>query len=237
MPGINDVSITLNHETELQQSIEVHSASTQIDPETTSHQESLVQREILNTPVPTDRDLQQSLTTMPQVLTDSSGILHVAGARQGQTEVLLDGFEINDPGTGAFNARMNVDAVQDVSVQTGGYGAEYAHAGAGIMAIDTAAGDDHWRFGVTNFVPGLNFQDGVNFGNWSPRITFSGPFKKGKAWFSEAVTGQRTFRSGDGVADRAKHGSPVARRQSISGPGEPFLVEHFAGQLSLQQGE
>ena len=192
--GSNDVTITLNHETELQQSVEVHSASTQIDPETTSRQEVLVQREILNTPVPTDRDLQQSLTTMPQVLTDSTGRLHVAGARQGQTEVLLDGFEINDPGTGAFNARMNVDAVQDVSVQTGGYGAEYAHAGAGILAIDTTAGDDHWRLGATNFVPGLNFQDGVQFGNWTPRITFSGPIKKGKAWFSDAVTGQRTFR-------------------------------------------
>jgi hypothetical protein len=192
-PGLNDVTITLNHETELQQSIEVHSSSTQIDPETTSHLESLVQREILNTPVPTDRDLQQSLTTMPQVLTDSRGVLHVAGARQGQTEVLLDGFEINEPGTGAFNARVNVDAVQGVAVQTGGYGAEYAHAGAGVMAIDTAAGDDHWRFGVTNFVPGVNLQDGVNLGNWSPRITFSGPIQKGRTWFSEALTGQRTF--------------------------------------------
>lgn len=194
LPGINDVTITLMHETELQQNIEVHSASTQIDPETTSHQESLVQREIIDTPVPATRDLQQSLTAMPQVLTDSNGTLHVAGARQGQTEVLLDGFEINDPGTGAFTARMNVDAVQETSVQTGGYGAEYAHAGAGILAIDTASGDDHLRFGITNFVPGLNLQDGLRFGNWTPRITFSGPFKKGKVWFSEAITGQRILR-------------------------------------------
>src|SRR5262249_45830038 len=52
VPGVNEIAITLNHETELQQSIEVHSASTQIDPETTSRQETLVQREILNTPVP-----------------------------------------------------------------------------------------------------------------------------------------------------------------------------------------
>ena len=191
--GINEVTITLNHETEFLQSVEVHSSSEQIDPDTTSRQESLVQREIVNTPVPTDRDLQQSLTTMPQVVSDSRGTLHVAGARQGQTEILLDGFEMNNPGTGAFNTRINVDAVQDVDVQTGGYGAQYAHAGAGVLAIDTISGDDKWRFGVTNFAPGLNLQDGVHFGNWTPRITFSGPFKKGKVWFSEAVTGQRTF--------------------------------------------
>ena len=70
MPGINDVTIPLNHETELQQNVEVHSASTQIDPETTSHEETLVQRQMIDTPVPTDRDVQQSLTTMPQVLAD-----------------------------------------------------------------------------------------------------------------------------------------------------------------------
>ncbi len=92
------ISITLMHETELQQNIEVHSETTQIDPETTSHEESLVQREIIDVPVPSNRDIQQSLTSMPQVVTDSSGTLHVAGARQGQTEVLLDGFEVNDPG-------------------------------------------------------------------------------------------------------------------------------------------
>ncbi len=194
VPGVNNVTIALNHETELEQSVEVHSASTQIDPETTSRQETLVQREIVNTPVPSDRDLQQSLVTMPQVLSDSSGRLHVAGARQGQTEVMLDGFEINDPSTGAFDARVNIDAVQDVSVVTGGYGAVYAHGGAGIVAIDTVSGNDHWRIGATNFVPGLNFREGIQFGNWYPRITFSGPIKKGRAWFSEALTGQRSLR-------------------------------------------
>jgi hypothetical protein len=193
MPGVNEVTINLSHETELEQNVEVHSSTTQIDPETTSHQESLVQRDIVSTPVPATRDLQQSLTTMPQTVTDSAGALHVAGARQGQTEVLLDGFEINDPGTGAFTARMNVDAVQEVSVETGGYGAEFAHAGAGVLSIDTISGDDKLRFGFTNFAPGLNFQDGVQLGNWDPRIIFSGPFKKGKFWFSEAVTGLRTF--------------------------------------------
>ncbi len=45
-PGINDVSITLMHETELQQNIEVHSETTQIDPETTSHEESLVRAKL-----------------------------------------------------------------------------------------------------------------------------------------------------------------------------------------------
>jgi Carboxypeptidase regulatory-like domain/TonB-dependent Receptor Plug Domain/TonB dependent receptor len=192
--GSSEVTITLNHETEIQERLEVKSAPIQIDPDTTSHQETLVQHEILNTPVPSSHDLQQSLRVIPQVVADSTGRLHVAGARQGQTEILLDGFEINDPATGAFTSRVNVDTVREVSVETGGFGAQYAHAGGGIISLDTHSGDDKLRFGITNFIPDVSFQQGTHFGNFYPRLTFSGPLKKGKVWFSEALTLQHTFR-------------------------------------------
>ncbi len=192
-PGVNEISLTLNHETELQEKLEVKSEPVQIDPDTTSHQESLVQHEIMNAPVPASHDLQQSLQVIPQVLADANGRLHVAGGRQAQTEVLLDGFEINDPANGNFTSRVNVDAVRSVSMETGGYGAQYAHASAGIVALDTLSGDDRWRFGTTNFIPELSFQQGTHFGNWYPRGTFSGPIKKGKAWFSEALSIQHSF--------------------------------------------
>jgi len=193
-PGANEISLTLDHETEIQEKVEVRSEPVQIDPDTTSHQESLVQHEILDTPVASSHDLQQSLKTMPQVLADANGRLHVAGGRVGQTEVLLDGFEINDPANGGFASRLNVDAVRAVTIETGGYGAEYAHASAGAISLDTESGNDRWRFGTTNFIPGLSFQQGTHFGNWYPRVTFSGPIRKGKAWFSNAASIQHTFR-------------------------------------------
>jgi len=192
-PGANDSSFTLNHETEIQQKVEVRSDPAQIDPATTSHQETLVEHDIVNTPVPASHDLQQSLITIPNVVQDQSGAIHVAGARQGQTEILLDGFEINDPANGTFTPRLNVDAVQAATVESGGYGAQYAHAGAGVLTLDTKTGDDKWRFGTTNFIPGFSLQDGVHFGNWFPRVTFSGPIKKGRAWFSGAVSAQHSF--------------------------------------------
>jgi len=191
--GANDVSITLNHETEMKENLEVQSLPVQIDPDTTSHEESLVQHEILNAPMPSSHDLQESMSILPQVLQDTNGNLHVAGGRQDQTEVFLDGFEANDPGTGAFNTRVNVDTVRDVSIQTGGYGAEYAHAVAGIILLNTQTGDDRLRFGVTDFIPDVTFQQGTHFGDWYPRFTFSGPLRKGKIWFSDAMTLLHTF--------------------------------------------
>jgi hypothetical protein len=124
---------------------------------------------------------------------DASGRVHIAGARQGQTEVLLDGFEVNDPANGSLTPRFNVDAVQTVTTETGGYGAQFSHAGAGILVLDTTVGDDRWRFGARDFFPGLSLQDGAHFGNWYPRVMFSGPIKKGRAWFSEAVGVQHRF--------------------------------------------
>jgi len=192
-PGATEITLTLNHETEVKEQLEVQSEPVQIDPDTTSHQESLVQHEILNVPVPSSHDLQQNLRTIPQVLADVSGRLHVAGGRQGQTEVILDGFEINDPANGSFTSRVDVDAVRTVTIETGGYGAQYAHASAGILALDTQSGDDRWRFGVTNFIPDVSLQQGFHLGNWYPRGSISGPLMKGKAWFSDALSIQRSF--------------------------------------------
>ena len=192
--GATEISLVLNHETEIKEQLDVQSAPVEIDPDTTSHQESLVQHEILNIPVASSHDLQQSLRIIPQVVSDSKGILQIAGARPGQTEVLLDGFEVNDPGTGAYTIHVNVDSVRAVEIETGGYGVQYAHAGAGVLALDTQSGDDRVRFGITNFVPELNFQQGTHFGNWYPRVTFSGPIEKGKIWFSDAMTIGHTLR-------------------------------------------
>jgi hypothetical protein len=197
--GVNKITITLNHETELHQALQVLSGPIQIDPNTTSHQENLVQHEILNTPVKSSQDLQQHLITMPNVLLDANGRVHIAGARQGQAEVLLNGFEVNDPSNGSFTPRFNVDTLQTVTTETGGYGAQYAHAGAGILLLDTTVGDDKWRFGATNFFPGISLQDGIRFANWLPRMTLSGPLKKGRAWFSEAFTVQRRHNVIDGL--------------------------------------
>ncbi len=88
-----------------------------------------------------------------------------------------------------------------MTVETGGYAAHYSHAGAGVLALDTSVGDDKWRFGTTNFFPGISIRDGVRFGNWFPRATFSGPIKKGRAWFSEAISVQHRLTIVNGLPE------------------------------------
>src|SRR5262249_10595138 len=180
------------HETELHEKVEVVSSASRVDAQEIAHQETLVAHEIREIPVPNTHDLKSSLPTLPAIVRDTAAQLHVAGARVGEAQVQLDGFEIGNPGTGELDVRLAVDAVRAVEVQSGRYSAQYAHAGTGVLGLESATGDDRWRFGTTNFIPGINIDRGTRFGNWYPRFISSGPLRKGQVWFSEAASVQRT---------------------------------------------
>jgi hypothetical protein len=191
--GNNELSFTLNHAQELHEQVQVTVRPDQIDPQETSQRSTLTARDIRDIPVPNTHVLQQSLIALPEIVQDHQDNIHVAGARSGETQYLLDGFEIGDPVTGALTSRFNVDATRAAEVQTGRFGAGYAHAGANILSLETPDGDDRWRFGTTNPTPGINIQEGAHLGNWYPRFTFSGPIERGRLWFSDSVSLQHTF--------------------------------------------
>ncbi len=191
--GPNEVNLTLNHAQELHEQVQVTAPPNQIDPQDTAQRSTLTAGDIRDIPVPNTHVLQQSLIALPEVVQDHRDNLHVAGARPGETQYLLDGLEIGDPVSGALTSRFNVDATRAVEIQTGRFGASYAHPGASILSLETPEGDDRWRFGTTNPVPGVNIQEGAHLGNWYPRFTFSGPIERGRFWFSNSISVQHNF--------------------------------------------
>jgi len=191
--GANDVTLTLKHAEELHEQVQVTAPANQIDTQDTAQKETITAQEIRDIPVPNSHLLQESLTALPEVVQDNFGGLHIAGARSGETQYLLDGFEIGDPVNNTLSARFNVDATRAAEVQTGRIGAGYAHSGASVLSLETPDGDDKWRVGTTNPIPGIDIQQGVRLGNWYPRFTFSGPIEHGRFWFSDAISLQHTF--------------------------------------------
>src|SRR6266568_1987331 len=160
--GNNELSFVLNHEQEVREKVQVTAPSNQIDTQDTSQRSTLSARDIRDIPVPNTHMLQPSLVALPEIVQDHRTNLHVAGARSGDTQYLLDGFEIGDPVSGTLTARFNIDATRTAEVQTGRIGATYPHSGAGILSLATPDGDDRWRFGTTNPTPGVNVQHGVH---------------------------------------------------------------------------
>lgn len=191
--GNNEVSLMLNHEQEVREKVQVTASSNQIDTQDTTQRSTLSAQEIRDIPVPNSHILQDSLVALPEIVQDNRANLHVAGARSGETQYLLDGFEIGDPVSGALTSRFNIDATRVAEVQTGRIDASNPHSGANILSLATPDGDDRWRFGTTNPAPGINVQEGVHLGDWYPRFTFSGPFVRGRFWFSDSVSVQHTF--------------------------------------------
>ena len=192
-PGPNELHLSLNHADEVHQRVQVTAPANEIDPQETAQRTTLTARDIRDIPTSNSHVLAQSLVALPEITMDHLNNLHVAGARSGETQYLLDGFEIGDPVNNRLTSRFNVDAARAAEVQTSRFAAGYAHSGANILSLETPHGDDRWRFGTTNPAPGINVQEGVHLGNWYPRFTFSGPLQRGRFWFSNSVSLQHVF--------------------------------------------
>ena len=192
-PGATEFSFTLNHIQEVREKVDVVADPNRIEPTETPQSATLTSTEFFYIPVPSSHDYRQSLVALPQVVRDNQALLHIAGARATQSQYLMDGFEVGDPVSGALSIPIIVDALRTAEVETGRFGAEYAHPGASILKFETPEGDDHWRFNATDFIPGLNVQQGVRLGNFYPRITFSGPLVAGKLWFLQSFSVDHTL--------------------------------------------
>jgi len=191
--GLNEITFTVNHAQEVREQVQVAAPANQIDTHDTSQHTALTAQDIRDVPVPNTHVLAESLIALPEVVRDNRNNLHPGGARSSDVQYLLDGFEIGDPASGTLTSRFNVDATRTADVQVGRVGAGYAHSGAGVLSLETVDGDDHWRFGTSNPIPGINIQDGVHLGNWYPRIAFSGPVERGRFWFSDSISLQHTY--------------------------------------------
>jgi hypothetical protein len=171
---------------ELAESVDVRYSPPVIDPADTSETKSLQSPAIQNVPYPASQDYRSALPLLTGVVQDSGGQVHFNGGNTNETNYRLNGFDVSDPSTGNLTTRLNVDTIQTLEWEASRFSPEKGKGSAGTLEIRTQMGDDHWRFGGANFIPSLAAQNGLYINHWSPRLTVSGPIKKGKGWFHNA---------------------------------------------------
>ena len=184
------LEVMLTHEQEVREKVDVVESSPAIDPAQVASQEELSGIDIINIPYPNTRDYRYALNFIPGVLLDQNAQVHVAGAETYQTLTILDGFNVTQPASGQLLARVSTDAIRSVDVETSRVSAEYGKGPAGVLALITGIGDDHFRFASTNFIPSVQNKKGWALDKVDPRFTFSGPIKKGSIWFFDGVDGE-----------------------------------------------
>jgi outer membrane cobalamin receptor len=70
-------------------------------------------------------------------VTNIGGELHIRGGRANEVNFTVDGMSVSDPVDGGSALSVDMDAIKDMKVMTGGFPAEYGNAQSGVINIVT----------------------------------------------------------------------------------------------------
>lgn len=148
-----------------------------------------VQRSTLeHAPLDTER-FTDALPLLPGVVRGPDGLINVKGARAGQSGLLVNSANVTDPVTGEYGINLPIDVVQSVQVLANPYDAEYGKFTSAVTSLQTRSGGESFKLTFQNFFPRLRSRAGsiVGVGGFSPRLTVSGPIRRGKAYFLQSL--------------------------------------------------
>jgi len=86
------------------------------------------------------------------VVKADDGNLHVRGGRSNEVAYQINGLSINDPYSNTRAVGVATNAVQEVSVSTGTFSAEFGNALSGVVNYVTKEGGDKYTFSLRGYV-------------------------------------------------------------------------------------
>lgn len=114
------------------------------------------------------------------VTVGDNGQIHIRGGRADETSYTLNGVSINDPLALETNSRRAVglatNAVQEVSVSSGTFSAEYGNALSGVVNYVTKEGKDKYSFSIRGYAG--DYLSGRT--ELFPNIDYIDPFNRGR---------------------------------------------------------
>ena len=167
--SIEYVRLTLNEGVSLGV-VEISAGRTQARTDVQVSKVTLTPRDIKALPsTGGDADLAQYLPVLPGIVTtgDQGGQIYIRGGAPIQNKVLLDGVTIFNPFHSiGFYSVFETEAIQNVDVLTGGFGAQYGGRLSAVVDINTKTGNRKKFSGLVGVSP---FQG---------RVMLEGPFSK-----------------------------------------------------------
>lgn len=86
------------------------------------------------------------------VVTDNDGAIHVRGGRSNEIAYSLNGISLNDPYGQSRSIGIATNAVQEVSVSTGTFSAQYGNALSGVVNYVTKEGTDKYSLSLRSYM-------------------------------------------------------------------------------------
>lgn len=145
---MQDVSITVDQTTLL--NVELNSQAYQVDEIVVTARTPLIQKDVTSSISVITREEIDALpvSTFTELLSLQAGVtgsgsnLHIRGGRSNEVAYMIDGTIVVDPLLGGLATDINNDAIQEMSLLSGTFNAEYGNALSGVVNIVTRDGAD-----------------------------------------------------------------------------------------------
>ena len=211
----NEVQVRLDRTTELNvamplasftDELTVLSETPMVDPTQVSIGQSYAPELLQGVAVTSSRRDYRSVLDMAagvQTPVGFTGYSVVHGSSIYENAYLIDGMNTTDPVDGGWSSDLPFDAIQEISMQTGGFEAEYGSAIGGVFNVVTKSGGNDFAgtFDVRYYSDSF-FQNGDHFDRdlnptefLNPALTLGGPILQDRLWFFaayEATLSQKT---------------------------------------------
>jgi hypothetical protein len=145
---MQDVTITVDQTTLLQ--ITLNPQTIQVGEVIVTAQTPLIQKDVTSSIAVITREEIETLpvSTFTELLSLQAGVtgsgsnLHVRGGRSNEIAYMIDGILVVDPLLGGLATDINNDAIQEMSLLSGTFNAEYGNSLSGVVNIVTRDGAD-----------------------------------------------------------------------------------------------
>ncbi|MBE0433109.1 TonB-dependent receptor [candidate division WOR-3 bacterium] len=154
------------------------------------------------------------VTTINQVIALQSGVVqssrgtHLRGGREGEITYFVDGIVTKVPNTNWQSVIISQSAVEEVSVVSGGFDAEYGDALSGVVNIVTREGGAKISGAMNVFSDAMfsGWQDPIHYGYNLFDLSLGGPFP--------AAQRLRYFLSGEWMNTDSYHGEGLYKLEA-----------------------
>lgn len=152
-------------------------------------------------------------------VTNIGGELHIRGGRANEINYTVDGMSVSDPVDGGSALGVDLDAISDMKVMTGGFPAEYGNAQSGVINIVTKDGDPFFsgklEYNTDHIIGSGRNSDVLKFAIGGPVVPFGSEALREKFTFylnggGEWLDGRlKDYWGGDPNKDYVLNGVPL----------------------------
>lgn len=154
---VNDVNVVVDQRTTLNIVMKVEAlegyridtyAEPLIRPDTTSTRRIVTGDEMSNQVIDEFREvMSRTAGIVTEGSSDGVTFYHVRGGRNTETVYMIDGISVVNPITGTVGMFVNTNAIEQISILTGGWDAQYGEAQSAIINIITKEGSEKFQGG------------------------------------------------------------------------------------------